>query len=114
MYIHNSGHPCLGLQKFGEFCEKHKIVYQPIEVENELDECSICLDDDKENKVKLMCGHIFHGKCIETWYTQKNNCPLCRQVITKTEIMSLTENHVFSFNPLDCITFMLFGCLFND
>ncbi len=111
MYINKSRNPCLKFQKYGEFCEKHKIEFKLI---NNNEECSICLDDNHKNKVKLGCGHIFHGWCIETWYTYKNNCPLCRQVISMTEILALTENIETSFNPFSCIFDMLFGCFFEE
>lgn len=34
--------------------------------------------------VKLMCGHIFHGTCIEKW---GRNCPMCRGEIITEEII---------------------------
>tara|TARA_Y100000991_G_scaffold211332_1_gene193764 strand:- start:221 stop:1036 length:816 start_codon:yes stop_codon:yes gene_type:complete len=53
--------------------------------------CSICYNnfsignDSYENSVtKLPCGHSFHFKCINKWYTIQNNsnnrfsCPYCR------------------------------------
>ena len=47
--------------------------------------CSICLEDySKEDKiVQLDCSHIFHRKCVETWFKSKTikNCPLCRIII---------------------------------
>jgi len=69
--------------------------------------CAICLDDTayvklgkrvvkpkESNCCKLVCGHIFHKKCIKQWYASKspqregdtldtlcygNACPCCRQ-----------------------------------
>ena len=35
------------------------------------DACSICLDVVNNNSCKLQCGHIFHTKCINTWFTQQ-------------------------------------------
>ena len=53
--------------------------------------CSICYfefltDDNKrlggEGKVvKLECGHIYHKKCIDAWFTKGKTCPLCRNVL---------------------------------
>ena len=32
------------------------------------------------DKVKLICGHTFHRKCIREWFSKtSNNCPLCRK-----------------------------------
>ena len=56
--------------------------YSKIEYNNELeydDSCTICLNDyyDKEKILKLKCNHIFHEKCIKTWFEKKSNCPNC-------------------------------------
>jgi len=41
-------------------------------------ECAICLEiifsDDIEG---LLCGHIFHKKCIKSWRSRSNLCPIC-------------------------------------
>ena len=41
--------------------------------------CCICLDDDLENTKTLLCGHMFHQKCIEEWLQKEESCPLCRE-----------------------------------
>lgn len=41
--------------------------------------CCICLDDDIKNTKTLLCGHIFHQKCIEEWLQIEESCPLCRE-----------------------------------
>lgn len=46
------------------------------------DECSICLQDYKENTnaVMLTCEHKFHKSCIVEWFKKSPEmlCPLCR------------------------------------
>jgi hypothetical protein len=43
-------------------------------------ECSICLTNDKKNKFKLECHHIFHFECLEESYNNNHRrCPMCRQ-----------------------------------
>ena len=50
-------------------------------------ECSICLEliiegaDQLGNQLAttLLCDHCFHSQCINRWFSQKQNCPLCRQ-----------------------------------
>lgn len=44
------------------------------------DECLICLDHFKKNQGyrKLKCGHLFHKKCIDKWFTKNSTCPTCR------------------------------------
>jgi len=47
------------------------------------DECNICRekDNEKDNKMyTLICGHVFHSKCIESWAVKKNTCPVCRNI----------------------------------
>ena len=41
-------------------------------------ECSICLEKNGFVSRTLPCGHIFHGQCIGTWYTNDRRCPMCR------------------------------------
>ena len=46
-------------------------------------ECSICIEHfvDKEDIIKLECGHIFHKDCILEWFNKKKytnlECPNC-------------------------------------
>ena len=41
-------------------------------------ECSICLEKNVNGSHTLPCGHVFHGKCIGTWYNDNRRCPMCR------------------------------------
>lgn len=42
-------------------------------------ECSICLERLEQNLVQLReCPHVFHKVCIDEWFKQRTNCPLCR------------------------------------
>lgn len=43
-------------------------------------ECIICMESFSENELvkQLMCGHIFHGDCIDHWLTEQKNCPFCK------------------------------------
>ncbi len=49
-------------------------------------ECSICFDaaspGDSEEYRALNCGHIFHKKCVDTWFKQRNTCPMCRAQVS--------------------------------
>ncbi|CAH0559368.1 unnamed protein product [Brassicogethes aeneus] len=40
--------------------------------------CSICLDFLARDFKNLPCGHVFHTRCIESWFRNKRNCPVCR------------------------------------
>lgn len=65
------------------------------------DICSICLSKLKRSsKVRLLCKHEFHKKCIDYWFasSQSTKCPMCRsetELITKPQ-MSVT----ISVSPL--------------
>jgi hypothetical protein len=41
-------------------------------------ECSICLENVSEDKRILKCGHEFHTVCIDLWFNEKKECPVCR------------------------------------
>ena len=63
--------------------------------------CSICLEPLKQlskwdklhlgysttsyctNFTTLSCNHKFHTKCIITWLSKKDTCPICRNNIIK-------------------------------
>jgi len=42
------------------------------------DTCTICMDSNNTNLVKLNCNHIFHRICITTWLSKNTTCPICR------------------------------------
>jgi len=63
-----------------------------IEDINKLEEtnrkCMICLDEfiSKEKVTALPCVHFFHPKCIQKWVEKKNECPICKFVLTEENI----------------------------
>eukprot|EP00930_Biecheleria_cincta_P048925 TRINITY_DN34182_c0_g1_i1.p1 TRINITY_DN34182_c0_g1~~TRINITY_DN34182_c0_g1_i1.p1 ORF type:complete len:264 (-),score=26.70 TRINITY_DN34182_c0_g1_i1:121-876(-) len=49
-------------------------------VEAGCEDCGVCLASfaQKEQVIRLPCGHLYHQACIEKWLTQcKNKCPIC-------------------------------------
>ena len=40
--------------------------------------CAICLEPTKRTDKKLKCKHVFHNKCITTWFETSIECPTCR------------------------------------
>lgn len=44
-------------------------------------DCSICLDNISNGAHHLVCGHIFHSKCIQNWVRYHKTCPMCRVTI---------------------------------
>ena len=42
-------------------------------------ECIICLDEFNvgETLSLIKCGHMYHTKCLYTWFLKRQVCPLC-------------------------------------
>ena len=41
-------------------------------------DCAICLDRImKIFGCSTKCGHVFHEMCLETWFLEKRECPVC-------------------------------------
>eukprot|EP00736_Rhodelphis_marinus_P013348 Rmarinus@m.7371 len=53
---------------------------------NEVDVCSICLDDFSEGDSlrRLPCGHYFHQPCVDKWFGSRLLCPLCKRHVLDT------------------------------
>ena len=62
------------------------------------DVCPICICEFQadENIICLPCnpGHIFHDACIGEWVGINNNCPLCKEEITKEAIQNAEMAHI--------------------
>ena len=58
--------------------EKEKIKQEKI------DRCNICLYELEKGKY-LNCGHAFHLKCIRSWVSQNDKCPLCKSNIRSVQ-----------------------------
>eukprot|EP00753_Platysulcus_tardus_P019292 PLAT7091.5.p2 GENE.PLAT7091.5~~PLAT7091.5.p2 ORF type:complete len:159 (+),score=47.69 PLAT7091.5:249-725(+) len=45
------------------------------------DSCSICLDDFAAGVrvYALPCSHVFHEDCLDTWFREHSDCPLCKR-----------------------------------
>jgi hypothetical protein len=40
--------------------------------------CAVCLEQTKRTDKKLKCKHVFHNRCITTWFETSIECPTCR------------------------------------
>lgn len=47
--------------------------------------CPICYEEVGSGS-QLKCGHMFHEKCIGTWFMKKTTCPMCRYDVIKGHI----------------------------
>ena len=72
--------------------------------------CSICLGELSCEKLlirKLICGHIFHSECIESWVQSKikeiPTCPICHTKLTilkpPNEIRQVIDFSIEMENP---------------
>ena len=45
--------------------------------------CGVCQNDLslKDDRCRLMCGHIFHECCIGLWFEHYTTCPTCRHSV---------------------------------
>lgn len=59
-----------GIDEFGQQMDSAKLMI----------ECSVCKEEfaDGETAIDMVCTHIFHKNCIESWLEKHNNCPTCR------------------------------------
>ena len=55
--------------------------------------CAVCLELTKRNDKKLKCKHVFHTKCIMTWFETSIECPQCRMEQDDDPII-VFRNHV--------------------
>ena len=81
------------------------------------EECCICLNYLTNDKKILPCGHTMHNKCIlkmensncKNW----NKCPLCREIINKTN--EVEEKYVLNNNiPLPIVQLFMFMRPFDN
>ena len=59
-------------------------------------DCSICLNPVEAKttgRVETTCGHVFHFKCLTSWFSEQDesSCPMCRQKPTELEDFSKEE-----------------------
>jgi hypothetical protein len=65
------------------------------------DSCSICLSKlgTIDEVATIKCGHKFHAGCIENWRKiGKFNCPMCREGVFSTDIVTVIIPRKFSTN----------------
>lgn len=57
-------------------------------------ECIICLDPitDKSICRVLSCYHIFHVKCIDSWFLHDNTCPHCKKAFNNPSNLQFNDH----------------------
>ncbi|GBM17746.1 hypothetical protein AVEN_162424-1, partial [Araneus ventricosus] len=41
-------------------------------------ECPICLYEIRGEWKRLLCNHVYHHSCIDSWLHSHAHCPMCR------------------------------------
>ena len=84
-------------EKLKEWNEKEKSVLVQIkDLEARFNQiltqdCSICYDKINKPIMEPPCQNIFCGCCLLTWLQDKGNCPLCRRIVKKEELVYIHE-----------------------
>ncbi|XP_028777150.1 RING-H2 finger protein ATL80-like [Neltuma alba] len=70
-------------------------------------ECVICLGELQDGeKVRLLpsCSHAFHIPCIDLWFAQNSNCPICRAplIIAPPPSLPVASETVVDAEPRVC------------
>jgi predicted amidophosphoribosyltransferase len=71
--ITKCGDRCANRGKYGDFCGVH----MPKE------ECPVCYENKRFTTLK--CGHTICKDCSTRWFSTKDTCPMCREVVKKRE-----------------------------
>jgi hypothetical protein len=48
-------------------------------------ECPVCMEGSCGDSITLLCGHIFHRRCIVPWLQVNSSCPCCRAAVSCQE-----------------------------
>lgn len=86
----DDGHKSNCLEKTAE---TEQNVYESSLLDEQIDVCSICLDQYKVDEIVSVslskdCRHIFHHRCIKEWLLKHDSCPTCRVVLVLDDKVS--------------------------
>ena len=56
--------------------DKNKSLHQ-----KSIEKCLSCLDKKNKKLYFTDCEHTFHGRCLDRWLQENDECPLCRKEI---------------------------------
>ncbi|PFH53617.1 hypothetical protein AMATHDRAFT_137517 [Amanita thiersii Skay4041] len=67
-----------------------------VNVDQNENQCSICLQEIVDRTVVPTCSHDFCFECLVIWTRQSRRCPLCAQTIGEYLIHNIRSKHDFS------------------
>ena len=56
--------------------------------------CPICLNEEYDDPVKLVCGHVFCRNCVKQWLNNQCSCPLCRARIAEPKKIDFSDGSI--------------------
>lgn len=72
-----------------------------VDVSGDVDkDCSICYNGYNSDAYRLMCGHIYHKKCIGKWSETSKTCPLCRALMYVCDICNGRGYVYYDYNEV--------------
>ncbi|KAG6472858.1 ERAD-associated E3 ubiquitin-protein ligase HRD1-like isoform X1 [Zingiber officinale] len=60
--------------------------------------CIICREEMITAK-KLLCGHLFHIRCLRSWLERQHTCPTCRALVAPPENGPASRQHGIPYVP---------------
>ncbi|XP_065358963.1 peroxisome biogenesis factor 10 [Calliphora vicina] len=73
------------------FVQKEKFSRQREKLEN-VPQCILCLEP-RMNTSLTPCGHLFCWSCVLDWLDERDECPLCRESLKKSQVVQL-QNYI--------------------
>lgn len=70
----------------------HKAEYTKKTDQSNIPQCILCLEP-RLNASLTPCGHLFCWNCLLDWLDERNECPLCREAVKKSQVI-LLQNYV--------------------
>ena len=68
--------------------------HHPVTVEElRVLECAICMDAGVD--IMTQCEHYFHWSCLEEWLRRKNDCPYCRNHLSRKYYQACIQCRLF-------------------
>ncbi|XP_031620225.1 peroxisome biogenesis factor 10 [Contarinia nasturtii] len=77
------------IEKVNHLRDRFESTSQQNQSKNELKpKCVLCFEERRDTCTTL-CGHLFCWSCIMDWLDQREECPVCREPTTKSNVVYL-------------------------